>query len=155
MRKNIFIAGILIMSLISCNKKEDTRKSIEAAAPDAVALVKGKSCYEFAQGKDTINMVLAMSANNANGELQYKNYEKDSSHGTFSGTFIGDTLFADYTFESEGMTSVMEKVFLKKGKTLIVGTGDMEERNNKQCFTDPKKVTFDPNGIVLMQISCK
>jgi hypothetical protein len=155
MRSKFFAACFAMTVLISCNKKDENKKPLETAAPEATAMLKGKSCYTYAKGMDTISMTLAMNANNANGELQFKNHQKDSSSGTFSGTFIGDTLFADYTFQSEGTTSVMEKVFLKKGNTLVAGFGDMEERNNKQCFIDPKNVTFDPNGIVLEQSDCK
>ena len=97
---------------------------------------------------------IVQNSNNVNGELHYHLKEKDANMGTISGIFIGDTLFGDYTFKSEGMTSVREAIFVRKGNTMVQGMGEMEERNNKQCFKNPKALSFD-NSIVLEKIDCQ
>lgn len=154
MKTQILTAIAFVAVLAACNKKGENKKPIETAAPEATALVNSKSCYSLENAKDTVLMSLAMSANNANGELTYNLDGKDKNSGTFSGTFIGDTLFADYTFMSEGKSSVREMVFLRNGDNLTEGYGDMEERNDKACFKDPKEVSFG-GGIVLTKADCK
>lgn len=155
MKFKIFTSALLVMAVIGCSKKEDNKKPIETAAPEAAAMVNGKACYVYTKSKDTVSLSLAMNSNNANGELIYNLEGKDKNSGTFSGTFIGDTLYADYTFMSEGTSSVREAVFLRNGDVLTQGYGDMEEKNNKQCFKDPKKLQFSSNGIVLVKTDCK
>jgi hypothetical protein len=146
----LFVAA----SLFACQKKEENKKPIETAAPEAAAMVNEKACYQSVKGRDTITLSLAMNANNANGELVYKLDGKDKNEGTFSGTFIGDTLYAEYSFSSEGVQSVRETVFLRQNDILIQGFGEMIENGNKQSFKDPKKVNFD-QSLVLAKTDCK
>ena len=145
---------VFIALLISCNTKEENKRKIDTAAPDAAAIMRGKSCYQHINGRDTVVMAIVMSANNANGELVYKLDGKDKNDGTFSGTFIGDTLYADYTFNSEGTKSVRETVFLRRKDALIQGFGEMTESGNRQSFIDPKKVKFD-ESLVLRKKDCR
>jgi len=141
--KSRIVTICLAVSFFACQKKDENKKPIDTAAPEAAAMVSGKSCYQYVKGRDTISMTLAMSANNANGELVYQFDGKDRNDGTFSGTFIGDTLFADYTFNSEGVKSIRETVFLRQGNVLIQGFGDMVEEGNKQSFRLPKQIRFE------------
>jgi len=144
---------MLSVMVIGCKKKDDTRP-IETAAPEAAAMAPVKTCYLYAKGKDTISLSLSMNANNANGLLDYKLWEKDENTGTISGTFIGDTLYADYAFQSEGTTSVREVVFVKSADKLTEGHGEMEEKDGKTVFKDPKKITFDNPELSLQKIDC-
>lgn len=155
MKTQILTAAFIAMAMASCNKKEENKKPIETAAPEATALVNGKTCYIYAKGRDTITMSLAMNANNANGELVYALDEKDRNEGTFSGTFIGDTLYAEYHFNSEGLSSVREAIFLRNGDILTEGHGEMEDKNNKMTFRNPKAVKFDNNSIILTKTDCE
>lgn len=155
MKTQILTISLLLALTLSCNKKSETietEQEVQTEEPK-VAVIE-KECFELVKGNDTITLSLTSSANNVNGELKYDWFEKDGNTGTYSGIFIGDTLFADYTFQSEGMTSVRETVFVKSGNTLVQGFGDMEEKGNKQVFKDPKKLKFD-NSIVLMKSDCK
>jgi len=152
--KTRILAICLAASLFACQKKEENKKPIDTAAPEAAAMVSGKSCYQYVKGGDTITMSLAMNANNANGELVYQFDGKDRNEGTFSGTFIGDTLFADYRFNSEGVQSIRETIFLRRGDVLIQGFGDMVEDGNKQSFRLPKQIRFEKE-LQLVKMDCK
>ena len=66
---------------------------------------------------------------------------------------IGDTLFADYTFSSEGQSSVREIVMIKKGNDLIEGFGNVEENDGKTKFTDRSKLKFK-KGLVFKKVNC-
>jgi hypothetical protein len=148
------IAAICTLALLfACNKNEENKKPIDTAAPEAAAMLSGKSCYQYIKGRDTVTMFLAMNANNANGELIYKLDGKDTNEGTFSGTFIGDTLYADYSFNAEGTQSIRETVFLRQNDILIQGFGEMVENDNKQSFKDPKNIKFD-QSLILAKADC-
>lgn len=143
----------VLLLLAGCKKKEEalpeelTPGANENAAPS-------KQCYLYVNVRDTIKLTIQESHNHASGRLQFKNFEKDSSDGTLSGTFLGDTLFADYTFRSEGMMSVRQMAFLRQKGTLIVGTGELEEVGNKQVFKDAQNISFQSN-IILRRVGCE
>ncbi len=74
-------------------------------------------------------------------------------YGTILGKMAGDTLRANYTFMSEGKESNREVVFLRKGKIMIEAYGDVEEKEGKTVFKEPKKLYFD-SATVLSEIDC-
>jgi hypothetical protein len=113
-------------------------------------------CYSGSIKKDTILMNLTIKGNEVtNGKLSYKFYEKDKNQGTLVGELKGDTLYADYTFMSEGTSSVREVAFLKKGDSYIEGFGDVVDDNKgKVTFKDKKQLKFDGN-VVLLKVDCK
>lgn len=152
MRTIVFAA--VLFSFVACKNNEKIEPGPVPQITKPEAIMPKKSCYEFSKSKDTIRLTLAMNGNNANGELAYEFFAKDKNIGTFSGIFIGDTLFADYSFQSEGVTSVREIVFLKQNDVLIQGSGEMTEKDNKQVFKDAKKLKFD-NSIVLTSMDCE
>lgn len=89
--------------MIACNKKTEPTQQL---------------CYAYENGNDTVQMSLNINGERVTGELTYMLFEKDSNRGQVKGTFSGDTLTADYTFQSEGMRSVREVIFVKNGSSL-------------------------------------
>jgi len=149
----IAACGILFTN---CNKKAETEIK-ETVAPDADApaiVAVEKECFQFVKNKDTVTLSLTRNENDATGELTYNWFEKDDSKGVYKGTFKGDTLVADYTFNAEGTSSVREVVFLRKGDSFLPGYGDMEEKGNKSVFKNHKKLQFDEN-VILAKTNCK
>jgi hypothetical protein len=112
------------------------------------------SCYVGTSGKDSAILNINADGNKIGGTLSYKFYEKDSNQGSVNGTKNGDTLIADYTFTSEGQTSVRQVAFLQKENSLIEGYGDMEEKDGKMQFKSPAKLNFG-NGFKLEKVPCK
>ena len=149
------MAAVLVV-MISC-KKEVKEEVVMPTVQDEMPVEEPavKECYSAIIKKDTISLSLTVKDSSLEeGELHYNFFEKDKNHGTLTGTFKGDTLFADYTFMSEGKSSVREVVFLKKGNTFIEGYGDVEEKDNKMVFKDKKKLSFD-GKIALSKTDCK
>lgn len=157
--KKIIVSGLVLMSvLVSCKKEEE--KQVETI-PDALEKIVveeqvSDECYSGSIKKDTILMNLTIKGNEVtNGKLSYKFYEKDKNQGTLVGELKGDTLFADYTFMSEGVSSVRQVAFLKKGNTYVEGYGDVVDDNKgKVTFKDKKQLKFDGN-VVLSKVDCK
>jgi hypothetical protein len=65
----------------------------------------------------------------------------------------GDTLVADYTFMSEGKSSVRQVVFMVKDSIVTEGYGPQEEKDGKMIFKDLGKVDFS-KGTKLQRIQC-
>lgn len=156
MKKSVLAMAAVLVVMISC-KKEVKEEVVIPTVQDEMPVEEPvvKECYSAIIKKDTISLSLSVKDSSLEeGELYYNFFEKDKNYGTLTGTFKGDTLFADYTFMSEGKSSVREVVFLKKGNAFIEGYGDVEEKDNKTVFKDKKKLSFD-GKIVLSKTDCK
>ena len=157
--KKIIVSGLVLMNvLVSCKKEEEKQVETIPDASEKIVVEEQVSdeCYSGSIKKDTILMNLTIKGNEVtNGKLSYKFYEKDKNQGTLVGELKGDTLFADYTFMSEGVSSVREVAFLKKGDSYIEGFGDVVDDNKgKVTFKDKKQLKFDGN-VVLSKVDCK
>ena len=87
------------------------------------------------------------------GELVYRLYEKDRNQGSLAGQLKGDTLLAEYRFQSEGSQSVRQVAFLKKGDAYLEGFGEVEEREGKTVFKDVSTLCFT-DMMVLRKEDC-
>lgn len=147
--------------LFSCNDNTRTDK-IAPAPPDTPVLGKdentptpatAEACYAKMNNKDTVQLRISMNGSAVTGSLVYKIYEKDSNKGQLQGTLHGDTLIADYTFQSEGSESVREVAFLIKDSSATEGYGKVQEKNGRMVFTKPSALTFG-KSMVLKQVPC-
>ena len=149
MKYTIPLLTIFTMSIFSC-----TNTSQKKAPGNTGIATKPAYCYSYVNNKDSVTMNIDINDNTATGELEYRLYEKDSNTGTIQGIIKGDTLFAEYSFISEGISSVREVAFLKKGNNWVEGFGDVEENNGKMIFKDISALQFNSN-IVLAEVPCK
>lgn len=152
MTNRILVLLLLCMLFFSCKKEQ--KPVVKDDLKPEILDVATSECYEYIQGKDTIQANLQVQSPKVTGDLVYKIFEKDSNKGSIEGTIIGDTLKADYTFLSEGQKSIRQVVFLRKNKSLIEGYGDVEEKAGKMVFKEKKKLNFTGN-VVLNEIPCK
>lgn len=113
----------------------------------------GPQCYAYTAGKDTVRLTLQTTQPTVTGQLAYNYFEKDRNQGTIRGTLRGDTLLADYTFQSEGTTSVRQVAFVRRGSGFIEGYGDIAERNGKTVFERPHALQFDAKDL-LAPVAC-
>jgi len=154
MKRSIVLLTVIAGFIAACqNKTPEQRIDSLATAPDTTAMA-DKSCYAYIKNKDTVSLSLTKAGNAVTGELNYNFYEKDKNSGTIAGVIKGDTIIADYTFNSEGISSVREVIFIKKGDVLAEGYGPAEEKSGKTVFTDKTKLKFD-DYIKLSPIPCK
>ena len=153
MRNSILVAAFAGLGLTACEKATDkavsSKDTLIAVDRNASSI---QECYAFVQQKDTIALEIDQDGAKVSGNLHFKNYEKDSSHGPVEGEYAGDTLKLEYTFQSEGMTSVREVRFLKSGNSLLMGIGDMDDKDGKLSFT--KDVKYDKT-LVLVKTNCQ
>ena len=155
--KKVILSGVVFMSvLISCKKEIEMEEPATASEKIIVTEPESQECYRAIFKKDTISLTLnKKNGQISSGNLSYNFYEKDKNEGPLIGEMKADTLYADYTFMSEGTSSVREVAFLKKGDSYIEGFGDVVDDNKgKVIFKDKKQLKFDGN-VVLSKVDCK
>jgi hypothetical protein len=156
--KKVSAILIVMVSVLSC-KKETTLPppQITPSAPKEAEIVEpaGDQCYTWNAKGSVIEMSFNVNSNQeVNGKLSYNIVGKDKNEGTLIGNIYGDTLIADYTFDSEGVSSIREVAFLQKDGTYIEGYGDVVEANGKVSFKDKKALKFDVKN-TLTKVDCK
>jgi hypothetical protein len=145
--RSLLLAGSL--GLLAACHEQSTQATQEPTAPAAT----GPQCYAHTTATDTIRLTLQNTQPTVTGQLTYHYFEKDRNRGTISGTMHGDTLLADYTFQSEGTTSVRQVAFLRRDIGFIEGFGPVAERQGKTVFTQPHTLTFDAK-YTLLPVAC-
>ncbi|MDC8001448.1 hypothetical protein POV26_10380 [Aequorivita todarodis] len=159
MKNYLLIFAILgTISITSC-KNETKKENSEGMAPQQADIVESDvnspeiACYRYVSKKDTVLLQMEKMNDEVAGTLSYNYFEKDKSDGTFEGKMVGDTLFADYTFGSEGTLSVREVMFLKKGNKLVEGFGEVEAGDGKMKFKNNTEFTLN-DAMPLEEINC-
>ncbi len=151
MKPSLIVAIIAIIIIIgtfiyagktNAPSPSDTNTPVDTT-PTASTGIEG--CYAMRTGQDVFTLrVEHQEGLNVAGTLAFKNFEKDSSSGTFVGTYNNDILVGDYTFNSEGMKSVMQVAFKKVGNDFVRGYGDVDSTGTK--FVDMTKITYDTSS---------
>lgn len=141
-----FAAGLGLLAACHEQSAPDTSQPGTDAAATATA---GPQCYVYASTTDTIRLTLRTTQPTVTGDLAYHYFEKDRNQGTIRGTMRGDTLLADYTFQSEGITSVRQVAFLRRDTGFLEGFGPVVEREGRMVFTQPGLLHFDAKYTLL------
>ncbi|AEI50854.1 hypothetical protein [Runella slithyformis] len=147
------IVTLLIGSILGACSSQNSHESTSVAA-DNIAKEMTANCYTYVNNRDTVELNLMQLGTKVSGELTYKLYEKDANRGTIEGEIKGDTLLANYTFKSEGISSLRQVAFLKKGEDWVEGIGDVVGIDGRVNFKDPKALHFH-NSLVLKKGTCK
>jgi hypothetical protein len=161
MRKLIltFVTASALLSACTNDKKADTVTDTVVAIPaDTLAAPATEpyadGCYAYMKNRDTASLALKIAGEEITGDLSYSLYEKDSNKGTIAGEIKGDTIIAEYDFNSEGVRSIREIVFLKKGDKLYEGYGEVETKGMKTMFKNRAQLNFK-DGIIFDPTTCK
>ena len=149
MKNNLLISMVIICVFTSC--KNNSNQTI--IDNKALTINQMNHCYVFTSEKDSIFMEVNSKGNLITGNLIYKFFEKDQNNGTLQGIIKGDTLIANYEFTSEGIKSIREVAFLKKGNNFVEGHGDMTEKNGRMIFKNTHILNFNSN-IILKPVQC-
>lgn len=163
--KKIFLAASILF-LIACNDKPADNTTVDgndSTSPDTSINNRGETgttftngtrlCYSNLRNRDTVLLSFTRNDTAVSGELTYQFFQKDRNTGVIYGTVKGDTIIADYKFNSEGTTSVRQVVFLKRGDELLEGFGDVEENNGKMVFRNLSSLVFD-SSLVFSLTDC-
>ena len=164
MHKIFFIVCLVVAVACSNSTTESTtleegalEGSVHAGAADTIItnaqpfVLDG--CYEMTMKKDSAFMQLQLTDSVVTGTLNFNFFEKDNNKGTVKGVLRGDKIIADYTFQSEGLTTVLEVIFQLQDKTLVQGFGDLQEKGGKLVFADPDNLQYQ-SGNPFIKTDC-
>ena len=115
---------IVVGALVYKNTKDESEMPPINQGPIIENII---GCYTSELQKDVYTLnVQSQDGEKFAGTLRFKNFEKDSSSGTYKGLYKGGVLFGEYIFQSEGSTSTMNVMFKKVGYNFVRGieTGD-------------------------------
>jgi hypothetical protein len=129
------------------SRNSSTEDRAGTTAPEA-ATIDAVNCYMQIVKRDTIVLHIKKLGDAISGKLSFDNYEKDGSTGSVKGREDGDVLKLIYSFASEGMNSVMEVYFKKRGNDLLRGVGEMQTKGDTAYFLYPDKISYPGNGIM-------
>ncbi|MGH2667033.1 hypothetical protein [Flavobacterium sp.] len=149
MKKYIVLVFILF-TILSCKKKEINETGLLEKEKSASVL--GLDCYAYNGDYSKVMLRITNVSNGVKGYLKYDLYEKDSNNGTFEGILKGDTLIADYTFQSEGVENIRKVAFLIQGNQLFEGHGEMTSDGTR--FKNSKAIQFS-KAMPLSEVECK
>ncbi|MGV3528671.1 MAG: hypothetical protein ACO1OO_07245 [Flavisolibacter sp.] len=154
--KQTLAAILFVFTLTACNQGQDTTTTttdsttmhvdssdemvneiIPPAKPSGVT-----GCYMRVLKRDTLVAHLQQDGDRVSGKLTFDNYQKDGSTGSVSGRVNGDIIELVYSFEAEGMHSIMEVYFKKQGNSLIRGIGDMDMRGDTMAYKKPQQLSY-------------
>jgi len=154
MKKLIPTLSIAVCLMAACQSKNTNSDAGDSTSANSKEIDQSKQCYQSIKNRDTANLSLNMEDEKVTGSLSYNLFEKDKNNGVISGIVKGDTIIADYTFQSEGTTSTRQVVWLKQNNQLVEGFGDVEEVDGKTQFKDLGKLGFG-KSLVFNKIDCK
>lgn len=130
----------------ACQSDSKNSSKADSNIKSAGSSATSTQCFASINNRDSAYLTLKKDQNRVSGSLSYNIYEKDKNSGVIAGIIKGDTIIADYTFQSEGTNSVRQVVWLKQNDQLIEGFGDVTEVNGKVQFKDISQLTFDSSS---------
>jgi hypothetical protein len=153
----ILISLLTAMMICSCNSNSGTVKSADTTSivgstihtntKDTIVTnvepFNINGCYEMTIKRDTAKLNLTVKDTTVTGTLAYKWFEKDNNTGTIKGVLRNNIIVADYTFHSEGTTSVREVIFKIQNGTILQASGDITQQDNKIIFTDKNNLQYN------------
>ncbi|MFS0491419.1 hypothetical protein [Leadbetterella byssophila] len=136
----ILCAGLGIFFL-SCNKAKENYETTQELPP----LDPRAGIYMYQDKDDTIRLEIQQFGSPVIGDLIISLKEKDKSIGTFNGPLQDSLLIGEYTYTSEGTSSIREVAFKFRGNSVFMGAAPMHERGGKMVFVDRSQIQFDEN----------
>ncbi|SDE99037.1 hypothetical protein SAMN04487996_108139 [Dyadobacter soli] len=146
-------AAVFICSCSGKSGSENNASDDTSSIKSTIAIGPTNQCFAYQVRKDSAFLNLEIAGQRVSGKLSYAIFEKDRNEGKLSGTMSGDTIFAHYTFASEGTQSVREVVFLKTGQNWVEGFGDVKDSAGVMIFSDRSKLDFK-KGLSFKPVEC-
>ncbi len=151
MKTSHIIAIIVIVVLAGAFVVKSMQSSVPAG-PGGITSIEG--CYVANLAQDVYTLEIQSEDNGTfTGTLDFDNFEKDSSHGAYTGTYRNGVLLGNYSFASEGTSSVMQVAFKKTEEGFMRGFGPVNTEGNASTFDDVNQLTYQ--APVFEYVSCR
>jgi hypothetical protein len=152
---SILSAGLLFFSACQSKSVKEAKSDIDSTITSGNANdISASQCYQYLKNRDSAFLTLKIDGDQFTGALSYNLFEKDKNAGNIAGIIKGDTLIAEYTFQSEGSSSTRQVAWLKQGDKLQEGFAEVEEVDGKTRFKNTSALKFG-EALVFSKTSCK
>jgi hypothetical protein len=145
MRTAIAILGLVMVSCSSGDSKMQNENPVvkeDSAQVNSTGKINIAGCYIKILKRDTMVLHLQQTGTNVSGKMNFDNYEKDGSVGEVKGVIEKNTVKMWYSFQSEGMNSVMELYFMIEDSSVIQGVGPVITKGDTAYFADHSAINF-------------
>jgi hypothetical protein len=151
--KKLLIASLPLF-VLSCNDNPAPSQAAPAedSSKSTPAVTHARECFQGIANKDTVVLTVSRDGQIVTGSLSYRLDGKDKNDGMLSGKMNGDTLLADYTFMSEGQSSVRQVAFVREGSAMVEAFADVEDQQGKMVIKPG--ATFKLNTLKLQPLVC-
>ncbi|HVG41631.1 MAG TPA: hypothetical protein VM888_08470 [Chitinophagaceae bacterium] len=145
---------LILFAFASCSNNNTTSKiinddstgsTVHGNSKDTIVTAQPlvlSGCYQMVFKKDSADLLLDVKDTTVTGTLNFYLFEKDKNTGSIKGVLRDNMIYADYTFQSEGKTSVREVVFKIEDQNLVQAFGDITEKGSKLVFTDKENLQY-------------
>jgi hypothetical protein len=164
MKKQLFLSFIFIFLLTACKKDgvvvfgksvstEETTSQEASETPTGTTTTNAipRDCYLADLEGNKIEMEIQYNPEDITGTLTYAFVGKDLNTGTFKGKLENNVLIADYTFQSEGVSSKRQIAFKLIDDQFVEGYGELIKNGTQ--FKDPTQLEFNSN-MPLKKVAC-
>ena len=156
----VLAGGLLLAFAINKNSSKSeitpaptTQPTKAVTTPASEVSVLG--CYVAHLAKDRYTLEITSQVDSAvTANIAYENFNKDSSKGTFVGTYTSGILSGTYSFTSEGMNSKRELFFKRDGQDFLAGFGPVTSNGDTEKFTLPLQLSWDQNYRYVKSSDC-
>jgi hypothetical protein len=151
MKRSALYFLLFFIVLYSCNRNGGDSAG-ENATPEIDSV---SQCFVAVAGADSATLTLKEQGR-IEGSLSFYFAEKDDMTGKIAGTFIGDTLYVDYSYRlGDGQEYFQNPlVFLRKDGKLYQGYGEVTSTYGRSHFDKNKPIDFT-KGFVFDPVDCK
>lgn len=157
MKKMLLFIAAASMFMTSCESDSKKQGTLDSSimSDHVEKYTKPDECYIYNKDKDLATLrIYGTGENKVLGQLTYSLDGKDKNSGPIYGIVKGDTIIVDYKFQSEGVYSKRQVVWVKHGGALVEGVGDVYQVNGDVKFKNISKLTFG-TSIVFEPTNCK
>nr|WP_294776959.1 hypothetical protein [uncultured Flavobacterium sp.] len=165
MKKQLLLTVSFIFLLTACKKTDAVTSDESSVSTEATTSQEAsetqtgtnttnaipRDCYLADLEGNKIEMEIQYNPEDITGTLTYAFVGKDLNTGTFKGKLENNVLIADYTFQSEGVTSTRQIAFKLIDDQFVEGYGDLIKNGTR--FKDPSKLEFNSN-MPLKKVAC-
>jgi hypothetical protein len=162
MKRYTFLIALISLIIFSCSYPK--QEKVVSHIPDHFK--PGNYCYKALFEKDSASLFFTITADHEiKGQLNVNYHDTSAASpghqptaGNFTGTFRGDTLYADYYFTSganKDARYVNPIALLLKGDTLIMGHGRIYYYLGRTYFDDKTPIDYIKSRFRFVPAGCK
>lgn len=145
----LILSGCSLTALLCCTRQEGVQPK---SAANSVVI----QCYRGIHQQDTAALELHLSGTQVSGNLSINYAGRGRDAGNLKGQLKGDTLYADYGYQSNGINIWYRDpvALLRRGNQLLMGDGMMVTSWGRKYFNKAYPIDYARPLFILEPCAC-